>query len=184
MIRFNFNPSKGLDGIVYLLQGAQENNRASLDFHALLKAAYFADKAMLNQHGRPVFGATYRAMPYGPVPVELYEMAKCEPLWLAEIGAERYPWERSGQYSIRLSTDEVAELENLSEADREHLDLGLEKSLSLNFSRRTEATHGIDWANAFRGSGWIDYCDMIAPDNNRRTEIIEELEVTSSHLAL
>lgn len=44
-----------------------------VDLHAALNACYFADKSQLNEHLQPIFGATYRAMKYGPVPVEIYE---------------------------------------------------------------------------------------------------------------
>ena len=86
-IRFKFAAHKAKAAI---LLSAQE--WPGIDIHGLLKACYFADVAHLNRHGRPIFGATYRAMKFGPVPLEIYEMLKGDPLWLAELSLERFPW--------------------------------------------------------------------------------------------
>ena len=91
LIRFRFAARKAL-AVLHRMVEEQEG----IDLHAALKACYFADKDHLNRHGRPVFGANYRAMRFGPVPLEIYEMAKGEPIWLAELGLDRLPWELRG----------------------------------------------------------------------------------------
>lgn len=96
-IRFKFSAVKAFVAIQWMLQ-----QRQRLDLHAILKTCYFADKAHLNEFGRPIFGATYRAMRFGPVPIEVYEMLKGESLWLAELETDRYPWVLEG-YTIRLT---------------------------------------------------------------------------------
>jgi hypothetical protein len=68
-----------------------------LDLHTILKTCYFADKDHLNRNRRPIFGATYRAMRFGPVPLETYEMTKRDPIWLPELDADSYPWSLEGQ---------------------------------------------------------------------------------------
>ena len=83
MIKFRFNPRKAYEGILWML--SQANGRR--DLHAVLKACYFADKSHLNEYGRPVFGARYQAMPYGPVPLQIYEMLKGEPHWYRNLGS-------------------------------------------------------------------------------------------------
>ena len=150
------------------------------DLHTVLKACYFADKAHLNKYGRPIFGATYRAMRFGPVPVEIYEMAKGEPIWLAELNANHYPWRLDG---FRLSLTENAEpdLDVLSEFDLEELQLAFAQSRLMNFNERTAATHGPDWQAA--DLGYMRYEDMI-DESPRKPEMVEYLRETSRFIRL
>jgi hypothetical protein len=92
-IRFRFAPGKARAAILWML-----GQRPKLDLHTILKTCYFADKEHLNKHRRPIFGATYRAMRFGPVPLEIYELAKGDPIWLPELDADSYPWSPEGHH--------------------------------------------------------------------------------------
>ena len=151
-IRFKFAPKKAYAAILWMI-----SQRPNIDLHTMLKACYFADKKHLNEYGRPVFGATYKAMKFGPVPLEIYEMAKSEPLWLSELEVEVYPWTLNG-YRLCLTNNEGPSEEDLAESDWEALAEGFEKSSSMNFNARTSATHGIDWQRA--NLGRMKYEDM------------------------
>jgi hypothetical protein len=169
VIRFKFAPKKALAALYWML--CQEDR---LDLHTLLKACYFADKSHLNAYTRPVFGATYRAMRFGPVPLEIYDMAKGEPLWLAEIDLERYPWKLLG-YHVERCSNEEPNLDALSESDVEALGEGFKKSRGMTFNERTAATHGPDWEAA--NLGLMRYEDMIEdgrPDKSEFTSYLLE----------
>lgn len=167
-IRFKFSAAKALAAIQEMLR---ENG--PLDLHTILKACYFADKEHLNRFGRPVFGATYRAMKFGPVPLEIYEMLKEEPLWLAEIGIDSFPWKVEG-YRVSLQQIKGSNEALLSESDIDCLSAGIKKSLSMNFSERTLATHGPDWQAAQLGI--MQYEDMIdeSPEKAERVAYLRE----------
>lgn len=150
-----------------------------LDLHTLLKACYFADKEHLNEHGRPVFGATYKAMRYGPVPLEVYEMAKCEPYWLPELNCHSYPWRLDG-HIVRLATNEDIE-RVLSDSDIAAIDAGLTTSRSMTFNERTAATHGPDWQSAQLGK--MKYEDMIV-DGASKADTVRYLEQTGRYMKL
>jgi hypothetical protein len=173
-IRFRFAAAKSLAAIRWMLR-----KRQPLDLHAILKSCYFADKAHLNEFGRPIFGATYRAMRFGPVPLEIYEMLKGESIWLAEIQAERYPWSLEG-YRVRLLDNDDPELGELSETDLECLALALDKSLGMNFNERTAATHGPDWQAAELGV--MSYEDMI--DEDKRERLLPYLQDNAKYMRL
>ncbi|MCS6780342.1 MAG: Panacea domain-containing protein [Geminicoccaceae bacterium] len=177
MIRFRFAPAKARAAVQWMLHEARPD---PLDLHTILKACYFADKEHLNRWGRPIFGARYRAMRYGPVPVEIYEMLKGEPYWLAELAAERYPWSLNG-YRVK-GENEPPDLDALSETDFEELERGFDRARRMTFDQRTAATHGPDWQKA--QLGWMRYEDMIEPDNPRRAEILETLEEISFRMVL
>lgn len=158
-IRFRFAAEKARSAIEWMLSKEQR-----LDLHAVLKACYFADKAHLNDYGRPIFGATYRAMRFGPVPLEIYEMLKCEPYWLAETSADDFPWRLDRYFVLRVRNAEP-NLDVLSETDMEELASGFKKSLSMGFNERTSATHGPDWQKAKLGI--MLYEDMIDESPNK-----------------
>jgi hypothetical protein len=174
-IRFKFAPKKALAALHWMV-----SQQPRADLHTLLKACYFADKRHLNKHHRPVFGATYQAMRFGPVPLEIYEMLKGEVIWLAELDLNRYPWRRDG-YHIVLRSSREPDMSVLSKTDMENLRYGFEKSNNMNFSARTAATHGRDWQQA--NLGIMRYEDML-DETNHKAEIIESLEETARFLRL
>lgn len=168
MIRFKFSPVKALSAIHWML-----HRRQRLDLHTVLKACYFADKKHLNEFGRPVFGATYRAMRFGPVPLEIYEMLKGEPIWLPEIGSDRYPWRLNG-YHLQLTENTEPDLSLLSESDMKALEDGFDQSCGVDFTERTAATHDPDWQAA--ELGLMKYEDMIqeGPEKQSLVGYLEE----------
>lgn len=154
--------------------------RNGIDLHAALKACYFSDKAHLNAYHRPIFGATYKAMKFGPVPLEIYEMCKAEPMWLAEAGIDRMPWRLEG-FRLHLLDNINPDLSDLSESDFEILQAGFERSLAMNFTERTAATHGPDWQAANLGT--IKYEDMLE-DTPEKAEIVDYLEENARFIRL
>ncbi|MGP9820323.1 type II toxin-antitoxin system antitoxin SocA domain-containing protein [Salinarimonas sp. NSM] len=175
MIRFKFAADKA-----YAALHEMVSNHPGIDLHAALKTCYFADKTHLNEHLRPIFGATYRAMRFGPVPLEIYEMAKAESLWLAELGVESVPWTLAG-YRLRPSGASQVDTSALSRSNREHLRAGLERSLSMSFDERTAATHGPDWQAA--ELGYMRYEDML-DDRPDKDEVIEMLREKARFMRL
>jgi hypothetical protein len=174
-IRFRFAPRKVLAAVLWMLR-----QQDGLDLHTIAKAAYFADKAHLNQYGRPIFGATYRAMKFGPVPLEIYEMLKQEPIYLPELDREAYPWTLRGYRMFRATDEDCAE-GHMSPSDMRCLRDGFEQSVAMTFDERTAATHGADWQRA--ALGVMDYADMLdeTPD---KAERVEELRIVAPRLAL
>ena len=174
-IRFKFAAQKAYAAIHLVV-----SQHPAIDLHALLKTFYFADKSHLNEHRRPIFGATYKAMKFGPVPLEIYEMIKGEPLWKAELGKEQFPWELSG-YHIRCVANSEPDIDALSESDVRHLNRAVETSLGMSFTERTEATHGKDWQKA--GLGLMRYEDMLE-DGPDTSSIIAHLDANSKYMRL
>lgn len=175
MIRFRFSPAKVRAALLWMIE-----RQPGIDLHTALKSCYFADRQHLNEHGRPVFGATYRAMRFGPVPLEIYEMAKGEPIWLAELGAERYPWTLNG-YSLYRNGNEEPEMDVLSASDLEALTSGFERSRTMTFNERTAATHGDDWQAA--NLGLMSYEDML-DERPEKAEHVAYLHATAHRMRL
>jgi Protein of unknown function (DUF4065) len=177
MIRFRFNADKAYQAILWMLGQADR-----LDLHIVLKACYFADKAHLNEFGRPVFGARYRAMKYGPVPLEIYEMLKGEPLWLCETRNDDFQWSVSGRGTIqRKDALPRPNLGVFSQTDLQHLEAGFARARAMTFDERTRETHGRDWQRA--NLGIMDYADMI-DDSPDREEKIEDLRSIAARIVV
>jgi hypothetical protein len=168
LIRFRFAAEKALSAIHWMA-----NEQPSLDLHTMLKSCYFADQALFNKDNRPVFGATYRAMKFGPVPLEIYEMAKGEPIWLAQMGIDRYPWRLEG-FRLQLDTNQGPDLDVLSAGDFRALKDGFELSRHMNFTTRTAATHGKDWQAA--KLGMMRYEDMIEDETDKAARVADLVE--------
>jgi uncharacterized phage-associated protein len=162
-IRFKFAPVKARAAVHWMLR-----QQPKCDLHTALKACYFADKKHLNDHDRPVFGATYRAMKFGPVPIEIYDMMQGSALYLAELDADRYPWALSG-YILTLKDNHDPDMSVLSKTDRVALEHGYKRSRSMTFNERTAATHGSDWQAAKLGI--MKYEDMIADSPEKPAKI-------------
>lgn len=175
VIRFKFAPAKARAALHWMV-----SDHSGIDLHAALKACYFADVDHLNQFHRPIFGATYKAMKFGPVPLEIYEMAKGEALWLAELGVDQLPWRMEG-YKLRLSGNEEVDRSPLSVTDQAAFAAGLERSISMDFGERTAATHGRDWQAAQLGT--MRYEDMLE-DRPEKEEIISYLRENARFLRL
>jgi hypothetical protein len=171
-IRLLFRPRKALAAICLMLRWAREDGPGEADLHTLLKACYFADKAHLNAHRRPVFGATYRAMAYGPVPLEVYEMLKGEIYWLPEIDCDDYPWRSKGRYIVP-TIDALVDPSSLSRSEEAALREGFLRARSLSFNERTAESHDIAWQRA--RNGLMSYADMVDPDNPDREVILDAL---------
>jgi hypothetical protein len=167
-----FRPEKAFAALRQMLHWAQQDGRGPVDLRTLLTACYFADKQHFNEHWRPVFGATYRAMPSGPVPLEIYEMAKGEPLWLGEIGRSDYPWRLEGVRVIATGVEPL-DTRSLSPSDRKALQDGFTQARALTFDKRAAVSHDLAWHRAKHGC--MDYADMVDESNPNREAILETL---------
>lgn len=176
-IRFRFAARKALAALHHILA-----EHEGIDLHAVLKACYFADKEHLNEFGRPIFGAEYRAMRYGPVPLEIYEMAKGEPLWLAELDLDQFPWALRGHRLYRNPQwNEPPNMRALSPSDRDAITRGIDRACGMTFDERTADTHGPDWHAA--RLGLMQYEDMLR-DGPEKADRIAELQESAPFMRL
>lgn len=76
-------------------------------------------------------------MRFGPVPLEIFEMAKGEAIWLAELSMDRYPWELEG-YRLRAVSNAAPNMNVLSETHFEELEEAFNLSKNMTFDQRTE----------------------------------------------
>lgn len=111
----------------------------------LVKTLFLADKAHLNQWGRPITYDNYCAMLHGPVPSLAYDFLKSNSKALRDYNVDYLPWKALDQgKSIKhyFPVDGVFEVEShLSPSDLEALNDALGTVKSLTFGQIRRLTH-------------------------------------------
>ncbi|MBF2755206.1 MAG: DUF4065 domain-containing protein [Gammaproteobacteria bacterium AqS3] len=162
-----------------------------LNMQIILKTAYLADRRMLNEHQRPIFGAIYIGRSFGPVPWEIYEMLKGEPYWLSELQLKNYPWKLKGHHVELVGhmsakrRKKILNPSSLTKDDMTAIKIEFRRCLNMNFSAKTRVTHQMDWVRgAMRPDELMAYEDMIDDKHPHKEEIIEDLLSESFFLIL
>ena len=103
MKEFRFEDMKAMQAVRWLLS-REKGGKVSVDH--LCRGFFFADRAVVNLLGRPIFGDRYMAMRHGPVPMSIHAMIegldrrRMLEEWNARVlDAERmdeFPWTREG----------------------------------------------------------------------------------------
>lgn len=111
----------------------------------LVKTLFLADRAHLNEWGRPVTYDNYRAMLHGPVPSLAYDLLKGNEKAMRDHHLDRVPWisvphSKSTKHFSPVD-DALDPQDYLSESDIEVLRNSLGVVLSLGFSQIRRLTH-------------------------------------------
>lgn len=177
VFRFRFAARKAAQAVRSLL----EAYGGSCETPRILLACYLAERTCLHTIGRPLFGATYHAEDVGPVPAEIHELIRGDPLRLAQARLMVLPWNVSG-YWIHAELSECPVRDAVAEAEWPILERAAEEARDLRLDGRDAATHGPDWQRARYGT--VDYRDMVDPETPHRREILAWLEDPDSMYAL
>jgi uncharacterized phage-associated protein len=140
---FEFDQETAISALLYIVSRLEEAS-----FHRIAKVMYFADRAHLERYGRFVFGGSYRAYDYGPVPHDVYGLLKA---------AENKPEGRSLAGPFRVCRGKVPIVEALGEpdmdllsaSDLECLNEAIEHWGNKPFAQLTDASHDAAWTAAF-----------------------------------
>ncbi|MCB9460290.1 MAG: SocA family protein [Anaerolineaceae bacterium] len=144
-IRFDFDPLKAKEIIVYLAKRRKELTKSPATIRDILKLMYFADRLSLQKFGRFLCNNNYVAMEQGPVPSEAYDLIK----EVREKGDEDniHGFEVYNNYRFRILRD--ADLDYLSDSDILCMNEVLEQYGSLSSRRLMEESHDSVWKNAW-----------------------------------
>ena len=192
MITFRFRPVKVIEAVSWMLRTAKSDPTdpaEQLDLTTILKTCYFADKRAINEIGRPVFGGRYMALELGPVPVEIAEMLRCDPVWLAELagdGLTDYPWETEGcGVFLRPGHDGHEDCGSIAPVDMPLIEEEFARCRRTVFTQQTHETHALDWVMGFERPGRsMDWEDMISETRPDRDAMIADLRENAPYFAL
>jgi uncharacterized phage-associated protein len=178
MITYRQNHEKILEGLLWIATQAPE-----LDHYWVVKIMFGADKLHVNRYGRPVFGDTYVAMKYGPVPshaLDIINRRLCPESGLP-LGAESLHVEPSGM-GLRIVPQRPPHEDVFSGTDLECLRESLTKYRRYSFGQLVEETHAEPaWVQAWesrgdKGSKPMDYLSLLedSPDKAAMAKYMRE----------
>lgn len=142
-IKSRFDAEKAVEVILYVA-----NRVGDPGFHRLSKILYFADRDHLAKYGRFICDDSYVAMKHGPVPSGTYDIMKHVrgdgPPCLVPRAAKSFKVE-DGKKVVPLKD---ADLDALSESEKECLDAAITKYGKMSFRKLTDISHDKAWEAA------------------------------------
>lgn len=112
MISFNFNPRKTVEAAAMFLK----LHGKPMNYMALLKMLYTADRISLQRINQPISGDNYFSMDFGPILSNVYDLIKGDSsisynnkennaIWFQYISTRNPSYSNNKDYSIRLLDD-------------------------------------------------------------------------------
>jgi len=132
--RADFDPEKALEALIYVA------SRVEHDMYRTLKTIYVADKCHLERFGSLIFGSSYLALPFGPVPDEAYDIVK-----FVRGSISTSPVEHAIEAFAVEGNDIIPcrepDLDVLSRSDIDCLDTAIDQCQHLSFPELKKLTH-------------------------------------------
>ena len=166
--------------LLYILTHSNDGQR---DIYSLVKTAYYAQQNHLAQYGTPLFKDCICALPFGPVPSNIYNVLK-----MASGDSNELNYHRSDDMHLasdainiksgRYSAKEDPNMDFLSKSDIESLNYGIEKVAKMSFNQIKEDTHGMEWNHAFNSKSSSKEINLlnIAKEGDASSDALRYLE--------
>ena len=166
--------------LLYILTHSNDGHR---DIYSLVKTAYYAQQNHLAQYGTPLFKDCICALPFGPVPSNIYNVLK-----MASGDSNELNYHRSDDMHLasdainfksgRYSAKEDPNMDFLSKSDIESLNYGIEKVAKMSFNQIKEDTHGMEWNRAFNSKSSLKEMNLlnIAKEGDASSDALRYLE--------
>jgi uncharacterized phage-associated protein len=177
------NVHRILAALYHAMQLARGRGRPVTQYD-LVKTLFLADRAHLNEWGRPITYDNYAAMLHGPVPSLAYDLLKANAKALRDCHISQLPWTaapqaRGVQYYSPID-DALSPEDFLSQSDLEALADALGTVLRLGFGQIRRLTHEDPaYVDAWREEGGKAAYDMRLgllfdePDFERANQLAE-----------
>lgn len=176
-MKFTFNEDKALAALAYVASLEQ-----GLTPLFVAKILFFAEKAHINQFGRPILGDTFIAMPRGPVPstVKNYVDEKWEWVGKPENFDRFVRIERWGLRRLSAGP-EPADETVLSESDKRCLREAVAFCHGKTANQLSDLTHfEKSWLNA-PSNRPMSYEDFVDETNPHREEVLEMMRENAAY---
>jgi hypothetical protein len=165
--RYAVNTSKTLEMILWLA-----TERPGIDVYHVVKAAFYADKHHLNEHGRPIAGDDYIADQYGPLGDVIYGLLKGDPLErLALDGNGELPFTVENRFQVRAHRS--PNLRRLAESEIRALRIGLNFVADKTFAELVDISHQ-EAAYVAAEGGRMQYENLLEPADPERAAHLAE----------
>ena len=166
--------------LLYILTHSEDGKR---DIYSLVKAAYYAQQNHLARYGTPLFKDCICALPFGPVPSNIYnilKMARGDSRVLDYHKADdmHSASDATAFENERFSAKERPDMDFLSLSDIECLNYGISKGAGMSFSQIMDDTHGQEWSRAFNSGTSLKEMDImnISKEGNASDDALQYLK--------
>lgn len=137
--------------LLYIIKNSRDDRR---DVYSIVKTAYYAQQLHFVHWALPIFNDRIAALPFGPVPSNLYNILRLsrgeenERRFLQQEGLDAIS-DAIGFDSESFYVKEEPDLNYLSESNIECLNEAIQKVAFMNFDNIVKDTHGIEWRRAY-----------------------------------
>lgn len=142
----NFEQEKIIQVVLYII-----NRTGGMDYYHLFKIIYFAEMKHLAKWGHRILSDEMCAIDYGPVPTKLYDAVKgknAPQTRLADLLKEKVSFAGEDAPNVLLAREE-ADLDFISQSEKEALDESIAENAHLTFRQLIEKSHDKAWREAF-----------------------------------
>ena len=131
------------------------NATKGTDIYHVLKILYFAEQKHLVKWGSRITADDFRAYEYGPVADQLYHAIRNSHLLdkeLPDMLQDVAHFAGDDAPNVLLAKRE-ADLDYLSQSERECLDESIKENASLTFDQLKQKSHDAAWQESYQGNG-------------------------------
>lgn len=171
--------------VLYVLSKCEE-----LDFIHLFKIIYFAERSQYATYGQHLVKDSFCALEKGPVPSFLYDAVKMvtsgAPSVLPNVGILADAMKPgSGECYYLVSAKEAPDMEELSEAEVEALDVSYAENIGKDVMTISRDSHDVAWTSAWeKGHNSVMDSLLIAKAGGASDDFLKYIEESEQLNAL
>ena len=139
--------------VLYIIQNSSPERR---DVYSIVKTAFYAQQSQLAQSGVPLFKDEICALPFGPVPSDIYHILKIARGDQSEIVFHKTDGlieiaEAIGFDSEVFFPKENPDMDYLSKSDVDAIDSAIKRVAEMSFDDIVKDTHSEEWNRVYNG---------------------------------
>lgn len=167
--------------ILYIIENSSPERR---DVYSIVKTAFYAQQMQFANSGMPLYKDDICALPFGPVPSDIYHILKIARGDQSEIEFHKNDGlipiaDAIGFDSENFYPKESPDMDYLSMSDVEAIDSAIKKVAEMSFEDIKRDTHSQEWDRVFNskkgGKKVMDNLN-IAKEGNASPEMLEYLK--------
>ena len=166
--------------VLYIIEHSSMKHR---DVYSIVKTAFYAQQIQFSQSGIPLFKDEICALPFGPVPSDIYDILKIARGDQSAIEFHLHDGlldiaSAVGFDAERFFAKEKPDMDYLSVADVHALDQAIQRIDAMQFEDIVNDTHSDEWARVFNGKSRKKVMNNlnIAKEGGASPEILEYLK--------
>lgn len=169
--------------VLYIIENSSPSRR---DVYSIVKTAFYAQQMQFANSGMPLYKDDICALPFGPVPSDIYHILKIARGDQNEMEFHKNDGLIEIAHSIGFDSEaffskESPDMDYLSKSDVETIDAAIKRVSEMSFDDIVKDTHSQEWDRVFnggkgkKGKRVMDNIN-IAKEGNASPEMLEYLK--------